>query len=115
MHRGEVKVFIALGGNFALCTPDLAYTAQALRQCDLTVQVSTKPNRSHIVHGKKALILPCLARTDKDRQGERFAGGDRRGLDVDGAHFIRNEGARLPASAFRVRDRRGYGPSDAPI
>jgi molybdopterin-dependent oxidoreductase alpha subunit len=74
MHRGDVKVFIALGGNFALCTPDLVYTAEALRQCDLTVQVSTKPNRSHIVHGKKALILPCLARTDKDRQASGLQG-----------------------------------------
>jgi molybdopterin-dependent oxidoreductase alpha subunit len=68
MHRGDMKVFIALGGNFALCTPDLAYTAEAIRRCDLTVQVSTKLNRSHVVHGKRALILPCLARTDRDRQ-----------------------------------------------
>lgn len=68
MQRGDVKVFVALGGNFALCTPDLPYTAEALRKCELTVQVSTKLNRSHIVHGKQALILPCLARTDKDRQ-----------------------------------------------
>jgi molybdopterin-dependent oxidoreductase alpha subunit len=68
MHRGEMKVFIALGGNFALCTPDLSYTAEALRKCELTVQVSTKLNRSHIVHGKRALILPCLGRTEKDHQ-----------------------------------------------
>jgi molybdopterin-dependent oxidoreductase alpha subunit len=68
MHRGHVKVFVALGGNFALATPDLSYTAEALRKCELTVQVSTKLNRSHVVHGKRALILPCLARTDKDRQ-----------------------------------------------
>ena len=47
MHRGDVKVFVALGGNFALATPDLAYTAEALRNCELTVQVSTKLNRSH--------------------------------------------------------------------
>jgi molybdopterin-dependent oxidoreductase alpha subunit len=68
MRSGEVKVFIALGGNFALATPDLPYTFQALGNCELTVQVSTKLNRSHIVHGKRALILPCLARTDKDLQ-----------------------------------------------
>jgi len=68
MHRGEVKMFVALGGNFALATPDLPYTAEALRNCELTVQVSTKLNRSHIVHGKRALILPCLGRTDKDHQ-----------------------------------------------
>jgi molybdopterin-dependent oxidoreductase alpha subunit len=68
MHRGDVKVFVALGGNFALAAPDLSYTAEALQNCELTVQVSTKLNRSHVVHGKRALILPCLARTDKDRQ-----------------------------------------------
>jgi molybdopterin-dependent oxidoreductase alpha subunit len=68
MHRGDVKVFVALGGNFALASPDLPYTFEALRSCDLTVQVSTKLNRSHIVHGKRALILPCLGRTDRDRQ-----------------------------------------------
>ena len=68
MRRGDVKVFVALGGNFALAAPDLPYTAEALSGCDLTVQVSTKLNRSHLVHGKRALILPCLARTDRDRQ-----------------------------------------------
>ena len=68
MQRGDVKVFVALGGNFALAAPDLPYTAEALRKCELTVQVSTKLNRSHVVHGKRALILPCLARTDKDHQ-----------------------------------------------
>jgi molybdopterin-dependent oxidoreductase alpha subunit len=66
MHRGEVKVFVSMGGNFALATPDPAYTFEALRNCELTVQVSTKLNRSHIVHGSRALILPCLARSDKD-------------------------------------------------
>ena len=74
MHRGEVKVLVALGGNFALCSPDLSYTAEALRKCQLTVQVSTKLNRSHLVHGTRALILPCLARTDKDRQASGFQG-----------------------------------------
>jgi molybdopterin-dependent oxidoreductase alpha subunit len=68
MRRGDIKVFVALGGNFALATPDLSYTFEALRNCALTVQVSTKLNRSHIVHGKQALILPCLGRTEKDRQ-----------------------------------------------
>jgi anaerobic selenocysteine-containing dehydrogenase len=68
MRSGEVKVFVALGGNFALAAPDLPYTFEALRNCDLTVQVSTKLNRSHVVHGKRALILPCLGRTEKDHQ-----------------------------------------------
>ncbi|HZC52364.1 MAG TPA: FdhF/YdeP family oxidoreductase, partial [Mycobacterium sp.] len=68
MHRGDVKVFVALGGNFALATPDQHYTFEALRNCELTVQVSTKLNRSHLVHGTRALILPCLGRTERDHQ-----------------------------------------------
>ncbi|MEI3801038.1 MULTISPECIES: FdhF/YdeP family oxidoreductase [unclassified Chitinophaga] len=68
MHRGDAKVFMAMGGNFLSATPDTLYTAEALRSCDLTVHVSTKLNRSHVVHGKEALILPCLGRSDKDIQ-----------------------------------------------
>ncbi|MDT0462114.1 FdhF/YdeP family oxidoreductase [Streptomyces gibsoniae] len=68
MHRGDVKVFVGMGGNFALAAPDTPYTYEALRKCDLTVQVSTKLNRSHLVHGRRALILPCLGRTEKDHQ-----------------------------------------------
>ncbi|WP_074307450.1 FdhF/YdeP family oxidoreductase [Singulisphaera sp. GP187] len=66
MIRGEVKVFVGMGGNFARAAPDPASTFPALRNCDLTVHVSTKLNRSHIVHGRDALILPCLGRTEKD-------------------------------------------------
>jgi anaerobic selenocysteine-containing dehydrogenase len=68
-----VKVFVSMGGNFALATPDTEATFSALRNCELTVQVSTKLNRSHLVHGRTALILPCLARTEKDvqRSGEQ--------------------------------------------
>lgn len=68
MHSGDVKVFVGMGGNFALAAPDTPYTYEALRSCDLTVQVSTKLNRSHLVHGRQALILPCLGRTEKDHQ-----------------------------------------------
>jgi molybdopterin-dependent oxidoreductase alpha subunit len=68
MHRGDVKVFLGMGGNFALATPDPAFTYEALRRCELTIQVSTKLNRSHLVHGRQALILPCLGRTEKDYQ-----------------------------------------------
>ncbi|MDD2048870.1 FdhF/YdeP family oxidoreductase [Pseudomonas putida] len=68
MLTGQAKVFIGLGGNFAQATPDTERTAQALRSCELTVQISTKLNRSHLVHGKQALILPCLGRTDIDLQ-----------------------------------------------
>ncbi|MFG2881195.1 FdhF/YdeP family oxidoreductase [Streptomyces sp. NPDC048297] len=68
MNRGDVKVFVGMGGNFALAVPDSAFSYEAIRTCDLTVQVSTKLNRSHLVHGKRALILPCLGRTEKDHQ-----------------------------------------------
>ena len=67
MMRGEVKIFMAMGGNFVLAAPDTPYTFEAMRKCDLTIQVSTKLNRSHLVHGHDALILPCLGRTEKDR------------------------------------------------
>lgn len=66
MNEGKAKVFFAMGGNFLSATPDTTYTAEGLRKCDLTVHVSTKLNRSHLVHGKEALILPCLGRTDLD-------------------------------------------------
>lgn len=70
MLDGRARVFIGLGGNFAQATPDSPRTFQALSNCDLTVQISTKLNRSHLAHGKEALILPCLGRTDIDRQAE---------------------------------------------
>src|SRR5204863_10029074 len=66
MHNGNAKVFFAMGGNFLSATPDTLYTAEALRKCKLTVHVSTKLNRSHLVHGEEALILPCLGRSDRD-------------------------------------------------
>ena len=68
MHRGDIDVFVGMGGNFALAAPDTAYTFAGLRNCQLTVQVSTKLNRSHLVHGRQALILPCLGRTERDVQ-----------------------------------------------
>ncbi|GAA4678507.1 FdhF/YdeP family oxidoreductase [Phytohabitans rumicis] len=74
MRDGRVRVFMALGGNFAAATPDTAVTEAALRSCALTVHVSTKLNRSHVVPGETSLILPCLGRTERDRQlsGEQF-------------------------------------------
>jgi molybdopterin-dependent oxidoreductase alpha subunit len=66
MKEGKAKVFFAMGGNFLSATPDTEYTAAALRNCALTVHVSTKLNRSHLVHGEEALILPCLGRSDRD-------------------------------------------------
>jgi len=68
MLEGRIKVFVGLGGNFAMATPDTPRTWQGLRACDLTVQIATKLNRSHLVHGKEALILPTLGRTEIDVQ-----------------------------------------------
>ncbi|GAB4067318.1 FdhF/YdeP family oxidoreductase [Ancylobacter sonchi] len=68
MVRGESKVFIGLGGNFAAAIPDWEATQAAMRRLELTVHIATKLNRSHLVHGKDALILPCLGRTEVDLQ-----------------------------------------------
>ncbi|MBN3509373.1 FdhF/YdeP family oxidoreductase [Mycolicibacterium septicum] len=68
MRDGRAGVFIGMGGNFVSATPDTEVTEAALRSCGLTVQISTKLNRSHLVHGRTALILPTLGRTDKDFQ-----------------------------------------------
>jgi len=75
MHQKKAKIFFGMGGNFVSATPDTTFTAKALQNCYLTVHVSTKLNRSHLIHGKQALILPCLGRSEKDYQ-------------VSGAQFI---------------------------
>ena len=68
MREGKVKAFIGLGGNFVAASPDTGATSEALRSCELTVQISTKLNRSHVTPGKTALILPTLGRTERDVQ-----------------------------------------------
>jgi molybdopterin-dependent oxidoreductase alpha subunit len=95
MHEGNAKVFFALGGNFLSATPDTEYTAEALRRCRLTVQVSTKLNRAHLITGKQALILPCLGRTEIDRQsaGAQFVTTENSMAVVEGWH------GRLPPAS----------------
>ncbi|MFT5711666.1 MAG: molybdopterin-dependent oxidoreductase alpha subunit [Glaciecola sp.] len=68
MQAGQVKVLFALGGNFYRAMPDHQANEQGLAQCELTVQVSTKLNRSHLHTGKQGLILPALGRTEIDQQ-----------------------------------------------
>jgi oxidoreductase alpha (molybdopterin) subunit len=68
LARGDVKVFVAMGGNFVGAISDTAVAEAAMRGADLTVQVSTKLNRSHVVTGKEAIILPTLGRTEVDLQ-----------------------------------------------
>ncbi|MEZ5428074.1 MAG: FdhF/YdeP family oxidoreductase [Pyrinomonadaceae bacterium] len=84
MHDGRARVFFAMGGNFLSATPDTRYTAKGLRQCDLTVQVITKLNRTAIVTGRKSIILPCLGRSEIDRQasGEQFVSTESTTLQV---------------------------------
>jgi molybdopterin-dependent oxidoreductase alpha subunit len=66
MHEKRASVFFAMGGNFLQAAPDTAFTSEALEKCSLTCHVSTKLNRSHLVTGRTALILPCLGRSDRD-------------------------------------------------
>ena len=66
IHAKKIKIFFAMGGNFLSATPDTNYTAEAMRKLKLTVSVSTKLNRTHLVHGDEAIIFPTLARSDKD-------------------------------------------------
>ncbi|MGX7761697.1 FdhF/YdeP family oxidoreductase [Streptomyces angustmyceticus] len=74
LRDGQAKVFFAMGGNFVSATPDTDVTEAAVRRARLTVHVSTKLNRSHVVTGARALILPTLGRTERDLQagGEQF-------------------------------------------
>lgn len=69
MRRRDIDVFMAMGGNFAGAAPDTDATADGLRSCQLTVQVSTKLNRSHVMCGREALILPALSQAEVDRTG----------------------------------------------
>ncbi|WP_275556688.1 FdhF/YdeP family oxidoreductase [Mixta sp. Marseille-Q2659] len=74
MLRDEIKVLIALGGNLAAAAPDSPRTEEAMQRCGLTVHISTKLNRSHLVPGRDSLILPTLGRTEQDIQatGSQF-------------------------------------------
>lgn len=68
MHNKKAKVFVCLGGNFLMAASDTKYTAEAIQNCDLTVQISTKLNRSHLVTGKTSLLLPTFGRSEKDEK-----------------------------------------------
>ncbi|MEU4466132.1 FdhF/YdeP family oxidoreductase [Streptomyces sp. NPDC024017] len=95
MRDGQVRVFVALGGNFVSAAPDTEVTERALRNCELTVQISTKLNRSHAVAGRQALILPCLGRTEADLR----PGGEQRVTVEDSMGMVHLSRGRLaPAS-----------------
>jgi molybdopterin-dependent oxidoreductase alpha subunit len=116
MHQGKVKVFIGLGGNFLAASPDTKYTSEALQQCRLTVQISTKLNRGHLITGEQALILPCLGRTEHDMQqaGEQFVTVEdttgvvhmSRGILVPASEQLRSEPAIIAGiAAATLRER----------
>jgi molybdopterin-dependent oxidoreductase alpha subunit len=116
MHRGDAKVFLALGGNFLQATPDTERTAEALRNCELTCQISTKLNRSHLVTGRTALILPCLGRSERD--------GDSQFVTCENSMGVvqMSRGVLAPASpdllsevAIIARLGEALQPSDGPI
>jgi molybdopterin-dependent oxidoreductase alpha subunit len=95
MRDGKVGVFFALGGNFVAATPDTDVTAAAMSNCALTVHVATKLNRSHLYHGREALLLPCLGRTERDVQ----AGGDQFVSVEDSMSTVQaSRGRLIPAS-----------------
>lgn len=66
MHEGKVKFMFCMGGNFLSAAPDTAFTAEAMRNLEMSVMVSIKLNRNHLIHGKEALILPVISRSEKD-------------------------------------------------
>ncbi|MDX2088364.1 MAG: FdhF/YdeP family oxidoreductase [Kofleriaceae bacterium] len=95
MEHGDVRVFVALGGNFLSATPDTDRTARALERCTLTASVSTKLNRTHLYPGARALILPCLARSERDEQpaGRQFVT-----VEDSMSMVHRSQGVLAPAS-----------------
>src|SRR6202046_2479164 len=101
MFDGDVKVFFAISGNFVSNVPDTVYSAHAMQRCKLTAHVSTKLNRSHLITGERALILPCLGRSEEDIQatGKQF-------LTVEDSMGIidRSEGFVRPASLELLSD-----------
>ena len=108
MHDGEVDVFVGLGGNFLASTPDTVCTAEAIRNCGLTVQISTKLNRGHLITGRQALILPCLDRSERDPGGfvtvEDAFGviSSSRGMLAPASDLLRSEPAIIAEIAART-------------
>ncbi|MEQ1644532.1 MAG: molybdopterin dinucleotide binding domain-containing protein, partial [Pyrinomonadaceae bacterium] len=96
MADGRVKVFFAMGGNFAAASPDTDAVTSALQNCDLTVQVITKLNRTALTPGKTSLILPCLGRTEIDRNADTLV----RMGDASSATEDADMSVRVPVEQF---------------
>lgn len=99
MSRGESKVFIGLGGNLVAAAPDTELVAKAMRNCELTVNIATKLNRSHVNPGKDSLILPCLGRTDVDMQ----ASGPQKVTVEDSFSMVHASSGRVDMTGEQMR------------
>lgn len=90
MRDGSAKIFFAMGGNFVAASPDTEVVESAIQNCDLTVNVLTKLNRTAVMTGKASLILPCLGRSEIDRQesGEQFVSTESTMLNVQSSQGI---------------------------
>jgi molybdopterin-dependent oxidoreductase alpha subunit len=96
MNDGKASVFLSMGGNFVSAMSDTEATSNAIGQCNLTVQISTKPNRSHLITGRTALILPCLGRSERDIS----TNGTRQSVSVENSMGVvhASTGSAKPAS-----------------
>ncbi len=99
MADGRSRAFIGLGGNFLLAAPDTPVVARAMRGLDLTVQIATKLNRGHLVHGRVSLLLPCLGRTEIDEQ----ASGPQAVTVEDSMSFVHASSGRNPPASPQLR------------
>ena len=101
MHEKRAKVFVALGGNFVSAASDTNYTAEAIQNCELTVSISTKLNRSHLIAGRQSLILPTLGRSEMDQSN-----GKNRFITVENSmgKVHKSEGKLKPASDFLMSE-----------
>jgi len=93
---GEIKAFIGLGGNFIRAIPETEAMEAGWRKIRLTVNIATKLNRSHIIHGEIAYLLPCLGRIEVDEQA---SGPQAVSMESSVAHFHGSRGRAKPASS----------------
>ncbi|MDY6983560.1 MAG: FdhF/YdeP family oxidoreductase, partial [Pseudomonadota bacterium] len=99
--KGDVHAFIGLGGNFGRAIPETRAMEAAWRKLRLTVQISTKLNRNHVIHGVVSYLLPCLSRTEVDQQ----ASGEQVITVEDSTGCIHaSRGAQAPASSHLLSE-----------
>ncbi len=100
---GRVNAFVMLGGNFVRAIPEKEMMETAWRKLRLTVAISTKLNRSHLVHGEVSYVLPCLGRTEVDRQA---TGRQAISTEDSTGFFHASRGFQRPASKHLLSEPR---------